>query len=65
MVLGKQSLQRDESNRWNADGVRVENIHRNHSVGPPREKETKNNVNTIHRHFRIMLANSLSVIGLS
>ena len=27
----------DESNRRNADGVRVENIPRNHSVGPPRE----------------------------
>ena len=29
--------QRDESNRRHADGVRVENIHRNHNVGPPRE----------------------------
>ena len=37
MVFGKHPLQRDESNRWNADGVRVENIPRNHSVGPPRE----------------------------
>ena len=27
-----------ESNRWNADGVRVENIHRNHDVGLPQEK---------------------------
>ena len=37
MVLGKQSLQGYESNGWYADGVRVENIHRNHNVGPPRE----------------------------
>ena len=34
MVFGKQSLQRYESNRRNADGVRVENIARNHNVGP-------------------------------
>ena len=37
MVFGKQSRQGCESNRWHADGVRVENIHRNHGVGPPRE----------------------------
>ena len=37
MVCGKQSLQRYESNRQNADGVRVENIPRNHNVGPPEE----------------------------
>ena len=40
MVFGKQLLQGTESNRWNADGVRVENIPRNHSVGPPREDST-------------------------
>ena len=28
-------------------------------------KETKKDVNTFHRQFRIMLANSLAVIGLS
>ena len=98
MVFGKQSLQGYESNRWNADGVRVEKIPRNHGVGPPREdskkksqiysvnrstskarsssrrclttlygmqKETQNNVNTIHRQLRNMLANFLAVIGLS
>ena len=37
MVLRKQSLQGYESNRWYADGVRVETIPRNHDVGPPRE----------------------------
>ena len=37
MVLGKQSRQGCESNRWHADGVRVENIPMNHDVGPPRE----------------------------
>ena len=81
----------NQSNRWTVDGVRVENIPGNHSVGIPREdskiysvnrsaleagssscrclmtlygmqKETKNNVNTIHRQT---LANSLAVIGLS
>ena len=29
------------------------------------QKETQNNVNTIHRRLRNMLANSLAVIGLS
>ena len=56
----------------------MENIPRNHNVGPPREdsksneritdgkrKETKKDVNIIHRQLRIMLANSLAVIGLS
>ena len=28
----KQSFRRDESNRWNADGVRVETVPKNHSV---------------------------------
>ena len=37
MLFGKQSLQGCESNWRNADGVRVENIPRNHNVGPPRE----------------------------
>ena len=37
MVFGKQSLQGYESNRRYADGVREENIPRNHSVGPSRE----------------------------
>ena len=37
MVFGKHSLQGYESNRWNAHGVRVENIPSNHSIGPPRE----------------------------
>ena len=32
-----KSLEGYESNRMNADGVRVENIPRNHSVGPPQE----------------------------
>ena len=32
----EQSIQGYESNRWHADGVRVENIPRNHNVGPPR-----------------------------
>ena len=41
MVFGKQSLQRDESIRRNADGVRVENIPGNHSVRPSR-KNLKN-----------------------
>ena len=31
-----------ESNRWHADGVQVENIHRNHNVGPPREDSKSN-----------------------
>ena len=75
----------------------MENIHKNHNVGPPREdsklitelqcepeqfkeriifmsmyndivwqaKGKKSIVNTIHRQLRIMLANSLAVIGLS
>ena len=33
----KNSLLEYESNRWYADGVRVEKFPRNHSVGPPRE----------------------------
>ena len=87
MVFGKQSLQGYESNRWNADGVRAENIPKSnerqtYSVSlrtskagssscrctttlNGKQKETKDNVNTIHRQLRIMLANSLAVIGLS
>ena len=98
MVFGRQPLQRDESNRRHADGVRVENIPRNHDVRPPREdlksnerptvvnlstsqtgssscqctttlnggqKETKKYVNTMHRQLRVMLVNSLEIIGLS
>ena len=42
MVSGKQSLQGNESNRRNADGVRVENIPKNHSVGLPREDSNLN-----------------------
>ena len=41
MVFGKQSHQSHELSRWSADGVRVENIPRNHSVGLPRE-DSKN-----------------------
>ena len=49
MVFGKQSLQRSESNRRQADGVRVENITRNHNVGPPRadsKSDERSNVRT-------------------
>ena len=46
MVFGKQSLQGYESNRRNADGVRVENIPRNHNVGPPREDSKSNERST-------------------
>ena len=42
MVFGKQSLQRDELNRRHADGVRVDNIPRNHNVKPPREDSKSN-----------------------
>ena len=42
MVFGKQSLQGYESNRRHADGVPVENIPRNHIVGPPREDSKSN-----------------------
>ena len=42
MVFGKQSLQGHESNRWYVDGVRVENIPRNHNVGHPREDSKPN-----------------------
>ena len=42
IVFGKQSLQRYESNRRHADGVRVDNIPRNHDVGPPREDSMSN-----------------------
>ena len=42
MVFGKQSLQGYESNRWYADRVPVENIPRNHNVGPPREDSKSN-----------------------
>ena len=34
-------FQRDESDRWNADGVRVVNIPRFHSVGHPRRRFKK------------------------
>ena len=37
MVFGKQSLRGYEANRRHAEGVRVENIHRNHDVGLLRE----------------------------
>ena len=37
MVFGKQSLQGYVSNRRHVDGVRVENIHKNHNVGLARE----------------------------
>ena len=42
MAFGKQSLQGYESNRRQADGVRVDNIPRNHNVGPPREDSKSN-----------------------
>ena len=35
MVFGKQTFKRYESNRRYADGVRVENIPKNHNVGTP------------------------------
>ena len=47
MVFGKQSLQGYESNRRNADGVRVENIPRNHSVGPSRADSKINDRSTV------------------
>ena len=47
MVVGKQSLQGYESNRRNADGVRVENIPRNQNVGPPREDSKSNEGPTV------------------
>ena len=46
-VLGKQSLQGYESNRRHADGVRVENLPRNHNVGPPREDSKSNERPTV------------------
>ena len=94
----KQSLQGYESNRRQADGVPMDNIHRNHNVGPPREdsksdersksvnlstsktgssscqctmtlnveqEELQKDVNTIHRQLRVLLVNSLAVIGFS
>ena len=36
-----------ESNRRNADGVRVENIPRNHNVGPPRAHSKSNDRHTV------------------
>ena len=47
MVFGKQSLQRYESNRWYTDGVQVENIPKNHNVGPPRGESTSNDRLTV------------------
>ena len=41
MVCGKPSLQGYETNRRHADGVRVENIHKNHNVGPPSKRFKK------------------------
>ena len=41
------SLQGYESNRWYADGVPVENIPRNHNVGPPREDSKSNERPTV------------------
>ena len=43
----KQSLQGYESNRRDADGVRVENIPKNHSVGPPLEDSKFNDSSTV------------------
>ena len=43
----KQSIQGYESNRWHADGVRVENISRIHNVGPPREDSKSNERPTV------------------
>ena len=43
----KQSLQGYESNRRNADGVRVDNFPRNHSVGPPRDDSKMNDRSTV------------------
>ena len=37
MVFGKQSLQGYESNRRYADRARVDNVPKNHNVGPPRK----------------------------
>ena len=47
MVFGKQSLQGYESNRRQADGVRVENISWNHDVGPHREDSKINDRSTV------------------
>ena len=47
MVLGEQSLQGHESNRRNADGVGVEYIPMNHSVGPPREDSKSDERSTV------------------
>ena len=49
MVFGKQSLQGYESNRRHADGVRLENISRNHGVGPRREDSQSNIVKEIQQ----------------
>ena len=48
MVFGKQSLQRYESiDGMPTDRVRVENVPRNHSVGPPREDSKSNEKSTV------------------
>ena len=67
MVFGKQSLQRYESNRWKADGVRVENIPRNQHVRPPREDSKSDERPTVWTWalMRNMLIDSRAVIGLS
>ena len=58
-----QSLMTDL--QWEPENFkdRIIFISKYHDIG--KQKETKNNVNTIHRQLRMMLANSLAVIGLS
>ena len=46
-VFGKESLQGYESNRWYAVGVWVENIPRDHNVGPPRTNSKPNERSTV------------------
>ena len=47
MAFRKQSLQGYEANRRHARGIRVENIHRNHNVGPPRQDSKSNDRPTV------------------
>ena len=60
MVFGKQSLQGYESNRWYTDGVQVENIPKNHIVGPPREDSSSNDRLTV-RTWRLHRQDHLHV----
>ena len=59
----KSPSERSESNRWHADGVRVEDIHRNHNVvGLPREDSKSNERLTVwtsalqwHDHLHVFV----------